>query len=164
MRKIRSLRLLDSFKYAFRGITYSINNEKNMRIHTVVAVMVLGFSIFFDISKTQYAIILLTIALVISSEMLNTASEELTDMSSETYNPMARISKDVAAGAVLVCAVFAVIIGVVIFWQPEAFLNIYHFFADKPIMLIPLLLFLSLSFLYIKLGPIGIKGMFYYFK
>lgn len=164
MKIIRNMRLLDSFKFAIRGITYCINNERNMRIHTVAAMYVLIFSLFFQLSPIKYAVLFLTIALVISSEMMNTAIEELTDMSSENYNAMARISKDVAAGAVFVCALFSIFVGIAIFWQPQAFVNIYLFFIGKPILLIPLILFLLFSFFYIKLGPIGIKELFYRFS
>lgn len=161
---IRNIRLLDSFKFAIRGIIYCINNERNMRIHTVAATYVLVFSPFFQLSPIKYTVLFLTIAIVISSEMLNTAVEEITDMSSENYNAMARISKDVAAGAVFVCALFSLFIGIVIFWQPQAFVNIYLFFIGKPILLIPLILLLLLSFIYIKLGPIGIRELFYRFS
>lgn len=161
MKIISSIKLLDSFKFAIRGIIYCINNERNMRIHTVATVLVFVISLFFEISPVKYAILILTIALVMSCEMLNTATEELTDMSSETYSPMARIAKDVAAGAVFICAIFSVAIAAIIFWQPEGFVRIYEFFIEQPIMVVPLILFFIIAFLYIKLGPIGMKEVFY---
>ena len=77
-----------------------------MRFHTAVMLYVLAFSPFFTLTKTQYAVLILTISSVISAEMLNTAAEELADLSAADYNPLARAAKDIAAGAVLVCAFF----------------------------------------------------------
>ncbi|MDO4731711.1 MAG: diacylglycerol kinase family protein [Clostridia bacterium] len=153
--------LIASFKYAIRGIVYCINNERNMRIHTTAAVFIIAFSFFFPLSVIEYAVLLLVISMVIGAEMINTAIEELTDMSSSTYNPMARISKDVAAGAVFFCAVCAVVIGVIIFWKPEGFLNIYNYFSKQIYMLIPLVIFALIAVLYIFIGPVGIKERVY---
>ena len=116
--KNRPSKFFRGFKFAFRGVIHCINNERNMRFHTAVMLYVLAFSPFFTLTKTQYAVLILTISSVISAEMLNTAAEELADLSAADYNPLARAAKDIAAGAVLVCAFFSVVVGAVILWQP----------------------------------------------
>lgn len=151
------MKFLRGFKYAFRGIIYCVNNERNMRIHTVVALYALVLSPFFELSRTKYAVLLLTISGVFAAEMVNTAVEELCDLSSAEYNPMARVTKDVAAGAVLIGAIFSVVVGICLFWQPAAFLRMFDYFAGKPWMLCLLLLSLALALIYVVLGPIGIR-------
>lgn len=151
------MRFLKSFKYAFRGIVYCINNERNMRIHTVAALYVLVFSTFFDISRVGYAVLFLAIAGVMTAEMFNTVAEELSDMAAASFHPVVRIVKDMAAGGVLVCAIFAVAVGISLFWQPTVFLRILSFFSDRPLILILFLLSVAASVSYIILGPIAIR-------
>ncbi len=151
------MRFLKSFKYAFRGIIYCINNERNMRIHTVAALYVLFFSFFFELSRVSYAVLFLTFSSVIAAELFNTVAEELCDMAAASFHPVVRIVKDMAAGGVLICAFFAVAVAVCIFWQPAAFIKIISFFAFNPIMLLLLLLSAALSVVYIVLGPIGTR-------
>ena len=77
---------LKSFKNALKGIIYCINYEKNMRIHTVIALYVLTFSKYFNLSIEKYSILLLTIALVISLELINTCVENITDSLIDKYS------------------------------------------------------------------------------
>jgi diacylglycerol kinase (ATP) len=151
------LRFLKSFKYAFRGIVYCINNERNMRIHTVAALYVFVFSFFFKLSRTSYAVLCLTVASVIAAEMFNTVSEELSDMVAASFNPVVRIVKDMAAGSVLVCAVFAAAVGVCLFWQPSVFPEILAFFAANPLLLALFILSAVVSTVFVVMGPIGIR-------
>lgn len=151
------MRFFKSFKYAFRGIVYCINNERNMRIHTAAALYVFAFSHFFEITRTGYAVLLLTFALVMAAEMFNTVAEEITDMIAASYHPVARIIKDLAAGGVLVCALFAVGVGICLFWQPESFLRILRFFMDRPWRIAAFLASLIAAALYVIQGPIGIR-------
>ena len=151
------MRFFKSFKYAFRGIVYCINNERNMRIHTAAALYVFAFSHFFEITRTGYAVLLLTFALVMAAELFNTVAEEITDMIAASYHPVARIIKDLAAGGVLVCALFAVGVGICLFWQPESFLRILRFFMDRPWRIAVYLASLIAAALYVIQGPIGIR-------
>ncbi len=151
------MRFFKSFKYAFRGIIYCINNERNMRIHTVAALYVFAFSFFFQLSRTSYAVLCLTVATVMASEMFNTVSEELSDMAAASFNPVVRIIKDMAAGSVLICAVFSVAVGVCLFWKPAVFSEILAFFAGNPLLLVLLLLSAVVSTVFVVLGPIGIR-------
>ena len=151
------MRFFKSFKYAFRGIVYCINNERNMRIHTVAALYVFVFSFFFEMSRARYAVVFLTIAMVMMAELFNTVAEELSDMTAASFHPVVRIIKDMAAGGVLVCAFFSVIVGVCIFWQPAAFVKIVQYFSLNPLMLLLLLLLTAVCVVYITMGPIGIR-------
>ena len=152
------MKRLKSFAYAFRGIKHCIKNERNMRIHTCVALYVLAFAPFFQLSIQEFAILLLTISAVLSAEMVNTAAEELSDLSAADYNPMARIAKDVAAGAVLICSIFAVVIGVLFFLKKESFIAILRFFLDNPVTFFLFLLSVVAAMLFIELGPTGISN------
>ena len=107
---------------------------------------------FFSISRTELAIILLTNALVLSSELINTAIERAVDTATDSMKESAKFSKDCAAGAVLLSAVFAVAVGFAIFWQPQAFSALYRHYSEKPYMLlvfgISVILFIFFIFSY----------------
>jgi diacylglycerol kinase len=105
---------LQSFKYAINGIKPLIA-EHNMRIHLVVALLVIILGFFLRISGTEWCVLTIVMALVISLEAINTAIEKLTDICSPNYSPQAKYVKDVAAAAVLISAIAAVIIGFIIF-------------------------------------------------
>lgn len=104
-----------SFGYAFEGIGTVIRKERNMKIHCVAAVAVTAAGTFFQITATQWCICLLLFAMVLSLEMVNTAVEAVVDLVTEERNPLAKTAKDAAAGAVLVCAIGAAVIGCIIF-------------------------------------------------
>ena len=151
------MRFLKSLKYAFRGIVYAVNNERNLRIHTAAMLYVFAFSFFFELSRTQYAVLFLTFGSVVTAEILNTVAEELADMVAGSYHPVVRIVKDLAAGAVLVCAFFAVAVGFCLFWQPEGFRRIWEFFLGAPWRLAALGAAIALTVIYIVKGPLGIR-------
>ncbi|WP_312695126.1 diacylglycerol kinase family protein [Caproiciproducens sp.] len=151
------MRFFKSFKYAFRGIVYCINNERNMRIHTVAALYVFVFSLFFEMSRTSYAAVFIVTAMVMTAELFNTVAEELCDMTASSFHPVVRIIKDMAAGAVLICAVFAAVVGVCVFWQPASFVKIMRYFASNPLMLLLLAAVTAVSIVYIVMGPIGFR-------
>ncbi|MEK9198749.1 diacylglycerol kinase family protein [Lysinibacillus halotolerans] len=108
------LKLIKSFGYALVGICTSLK-EQNMRIHLFSAVIVVIAGVLTGISITEWLVLIITIALVIGSEMINTAIEAVVNLASPEYHPLAKQAKDVAAGAVLVFAVASVIIGLLIF-------------------------------------------------
>lgn len=106
---------LQSFRYAFRGIKTVFLSEANMKIHSFITVLVILCGAFFDISLTEWIFCLLCIALVTGAEMINTSIENVVDLASPELHPLAGKAKDIAAGAVLLCAIIAVIIGLLIF-------------------------------------------------
>lgn len=107
-------KLIRSFRYAFFGIV-SATKQQNMRIHLCSAIIVIIAGILTGLSMTEWLILIVIIALVIGTEMVNTAIEAVVDLSSPEIHPLAKLAKDVAAGAVLVFAIASVIIGVLIF-------------------------------------------------
>ncbi|MDP4240234.1 MAG: diacylglycerol kinase family protein [Bacteroidota bacterium] len=104
-----------SFRYAFRGICHVFGTEANMKIHLVVAALVIVCGVAFTISLTEWMFCLLCIGLVVGAEMFNTAIENVVDLASPELHPLAGKAKDIAAGAVLICAIISVIIGLFIF-------------------------------------------------
>ncbi|MGH4050981.1 MAG: diacylglycerol kinase [Clostridium sp.] len=109
-------KLVDSFNFAIEGIIYSIRTQRNMKIHMFTTLLVLTATFFYDLSKIELLIITMTITLVIVAEMINTAVECAIDATTNFYHPLAKIAKNVAAGAVLVTAINSVLVGYVIFW------------------------------------------------
>ena len=110
-------RLIDSFNYAIQGIIHTLQTQRNMRIHFAIAIGVLVSSLFFDFTKTELLILFISIALVIILEMINTAIETAIDLFANYYHPLARIAKNVAAGAVLIAALNAVLVGYLLFFD-----------------------------------------------
>jgi diacylglycerol kinase len=108
-------RLIKSFGYAFTGLYELLRSEPNTRIHLFATVCALVAAILLRISKSEWCVILIVIALVWAAEAFNTAIEKLTDHLFPEYHETARFAKDVAAGAVLVCAIAALVCGLIIF-------------------------------------------------
>lgn len=157
-------KLIKSFYYAFKGITYCIANEQNMRIHLCFATYMLGFLTvydFFEVSRTQAAILIITCAAVFALEAVNTAVERAVDIETGgKRNPLAKAAKDAAAGAVLFAAVGAVAVGVTILYQPEAFRAMAEYYANNIPVLILLIVSVAASLVFIFAGPSGIKSFF----
>jgi diacylglycerol kinase (ATP) len=114
-------KLIKSFGDAFTGIYELIKSESNARIHFLATVCALIAGVLLRISKTEWCVILIVIALVWAAEAFNTALEKLTDHLFPEYHETARFAKDVASGAVLVCAIAALVCGLIIF-LPKLFL------------------------------------------
>ncbi len=106
---------LQSFGYAGRGIWQVFRSETNMKIHVLIAVLVVIFGFYFQISIQEWIACLFCIGLVFSAEMINTAIENVVDLASPLHHELAGKAKDIAAGAVLICAIISAIIGLLIF-------------------------------------------------
>ena len=103
------------FGYAFKGIAKLVQKEHNAGIHcTAIIVVTLG-GIYFNITPSEWCIVILCFGVVLAAEGFNTAIERLVDLVSPDYHPIAGEVKDIAAGAVLICAIAAAIIGIIIF-------------------------------------------------
>lgn len=114
---MRVRKLIDSFNYAIQGIIHTLQTQKNMRIHFIIAIAILVTSLFFDLSRTELLILSISITLVFVLEMINTAIETAIDLFANYYHPLARIAKNVAAGAVLIAAVNAILVGYLLFFD-----------------------------------------------
>lgn len=113
---MRSRSLLWSFNYAIEGIVYSLRTQRNMRLHLVAAFTVLMAALFFRIDRLELIMLLFAIALVFVAELANTAVEAAVDLATEAIDPMAKIAKDVAAGAVFISAINALAVGYLVFF------------------------------------------------
>ena len=99
--------LVQAFNAAIEGILYTFKSERNMKIHYLLAVIVLVASLFFDLSKVEMILLIFAISLVVISEMFNTAIEKTIDMVTDTYHPLAKIAKDCASAAVFTASLLA---------------------------------------------------------
>ena len=108
-------RLFESFNYAIEGFLYVLKTQKNMRLHFLSAVIVLLLGFYYNFSKNELILLLLTISFVMITEMFNTGVELIIDLITDEFHPLARIIKDITAGAVLVAAVNAVFVGYLLF-------------------------------------------------
>lgn len=114
---MRVRNIIDSFNYAVSGIITAIKTEKSMRLHYIIAVIVLLSSLFFDFNRTEFLLLLFAVSLVVVSEMINTAIERTIDLITKEFHPLARLVKDVAAGAVLIATINSVIVGYLLFFE-----------------------------------------------
>ncbi|MDR0961114.1 MAG: diacylglycerol kinase family protein, partial [Mediterranea sp.] len=106
---------LRSFKYAWCGFRKCALSEQNLCFHLAVTVLVIAAGFAFGITRTEWLFIILCIGMVIAAELINTAIEKVVDLASPERHPLAGQAKDIAAAAVLVCAIMAIIIGLIIF-------------------------------------------------
>ena len=108
-------KFLLSFKYAWQGFSNLLHAEQNTRVHLIFSVLVLALAFYFRVGRYEWLALLICIAMVWSAEIFNTAIEKLADVVSPEYHEKIKTVKDLAAAAVLVCAVMSVIIGTIIF-------------------------------------------------
>ena len=107
--------IVESFNYAIEGIIHVLRTQRNMRIHFAVAVVVLIAALVSDVTRLELIALFIAIAFVLIAEMINTAIEAAVDVASTTFDPMAKLAKDIGAGAVLIAAVNAIAVGYLVF-------------------------------------------------
>jgi diacylglycerol kinase (ATP) len=111
----RAPSILESFNYAFEGVIHVLRTQRNMRLHFLIAVVVLAVAVVVGVTRFELIALLLAIAFVLIAEMINTAIEHTIDVATTSFDPMAKLAKDIAAGAVLIASVNAVAIGYLVF-------------------------------------------------
>ena len=148
---------LKSFLYAFNGVALGVINERNMRVHLTCLAYMAFFLLrydFFQVTRTQAAILALAAAIVIVSEYINTAVERSVDTASKgEISENARIAKDTAAGAVLIAALFSVVVGVIILFQPVAFKAMFAYFSANPVSLVLFAISLVIAAMFMFIPP-----------
>ena len=149
--------IIDSFNYAVSGIILSIKTERNMLIHYIIAIIVLFSSLFFEFNRIEFLILLFATTLVIVLELINTAIEKTIDMITKEYNPLAKLAKDISAGAVLIAAMNAMLVGYLLFFDKLNDLTGVIIFKIRSSSVH--LTFVSL--ILVVLLTIGIKARFY---
>lgn len=117
--KFSSSNIVESFDYALKGLIYAIRTQRNMRIHMIIAILVIISSLFLNLTRIEMIMLIFAIALVLITELLNTASELIIDLITEKHHPLAKIIKDMTAGAVLFASICAAIAGYLIFMRKE---------------------------------------------
>ncbi|MHB9037235.1 MAG: diacylglycerol kinase [Armatimonadota bacterium] len=105
----------NGFKYALEGVVHVFRTQRHMRFHFLTLVLVLVVSLVFRLSREEVIILMFTISLVLTAEMFNTAIEAVVDLVTQTYHPLAKFAKDIAAGAVLITTINALAIGFLLF-------------------------------------------------
>jgi len=101
-----------------RGITTAVKTERNMKIHIAAALIVFIAAALLQLDRVRWLFLLVAVAMVLVAELMNTAVEAVVDLISPEEHVLARVAKDTAAGAALVAAVFAVVIGIIVFYEP----------------------------------------------
>lgn len=114
---IRKQSVLRAFRSAVAGLYYCIWHERNMKFHIGAILIVIFLSWWFKLEKSEILILLLTVECVLVAEIINTAVETIVDMVSPEFHPLAKIAKDIAAGAVLITAIFSLIVGYMLFFS-----------------------------------------------
>lgn len=134
-----SYTLFQSFSFAFQGIIYALRSERNLRIHGFVALAVVYFSRYYQFTRAEKALLFLSIGLVITCELFNTSIETTVDLESPAYHALAKIAKDVAAGAVLVSSLASVGVGILLFWDWEILKLIFSDVLARWYLWVPIL-------------------------
>lgn len=144
--------LLKSFKFALRGILFCLKNERNMRIHCCTVVFVSAFALIYGLSPLEFAVLFIAMAFVIVCEMINTAIEALVDLQTSSYADLARIAKDVAAGAVFISAVCAVVCGIMMFLHFPRLADVIIYIFTTPYIFLPFAVYAVFAVFFIFKG------------
>jgi diacylglycerol kinase (ATP) len=138
--------VFQSFNYAFEGVIHALRTQRNMRIHFAIAASVLVLAFIYDVTRLELIALMISIAFVLIAEMVNTAVEATIDLSTPSFDPLAKVAKDMAAGAVLIAAVNAVAVGYLVLAdrlaRPSA--RLVNALGDAPISLTLIALMLTL--------------------
>jgi diacylglycerol kinase (ATP) len=138
--------VFQSFNYAFEGVIHALRTQRNMRIHFAIAAAVLVLAFVYDVTRLELIALMISIAFVLIAEMVNTAVEATIDLSTPSFDPLAKVAKDMAAGAVLIASVNAVAVGYLVLAdrlaRPSA--RLVNALGDAPITLTLIALVLTL--------------------
>ena len=111
-------RVYQSFISAFEGVVFAFRSERNMGLHIVAAAIAIAASFYFNVGKVEFLAVLSAIFFVFIAEMFNTAVEAAVDLKTRKYHPLAKVAKNVAAGAVLFAALYALLVALMVFAGP----------------------------------------------
>jgi diacylglycerol kinase (ATP) len=111
----RRISLIESFNYAVEGIIHVLRTHRNMRLHFAAALAVLVLALVLGVSRIELIVLLISISFVLIAEMINSAIEAAIDVATSSFDPLAKLAKDIAAGAVLIASINAVAVGYLVF-------------------------------------------------
>jgi diacylglycerol kinase (ATP) len=131
----RRISVVESFNYAVEGIIHVLRTHRNMRIHFLAAAVVLILALWIGVDRIELVVLLLAIAFVLIAEMINSAIEAAIDVATSSFDPLAKLAKDIAAGAVLIASVNAIAVGYLVFsgHVTESSTNFLDRLRDAPI-------------------------------
>lgn len=138
-----------AFVYAWQGIAHTVKTQRNFRFHIAAMVYVMAFSLFYELTRGEYVLLALTFSSVISAELINTAIEAAVDLCSPEQHRLAKIAKDAAAGAVLAAAIFAVVVGVLLFGDIAVMKEIFGYFRSHIPALVGLICSLAAAWAFV---------------
>ena len=143
--RITETKFWSSFHYAFAGILYAVRTQPNMRVHLLIAALVLVATLLLRLERIYIVAIVITIVIVLAMELMNTAIEAVVDLLTVAHHPLAKTAKDAAAGAVLVATIGAVIVGYLVFYQgiQQGGTRVYDAVAQVPANVILIVLALT---------------------
>ncbi len=110
--------MVESVRFATEGLVYALRTQRNLRVHMLVALLVTLLAVAVQLSRFELALLVLTVAVVMAAELVNTAVEAVVDLISPQTHDLARVAKNVAAGGVLVTSIAAVAVGLLLFYRP----------------------------------------------
>ena len=113
--RLKNKSFIDSWKKAFEGILYCVKTQRNLKIQLVIAIIVIIASMYFKVNTTEAMFLTFATMLVLITEVMNTAIEETVNLCTDKFHPLAKLAKDIGAGAVVLSAINAVIIAIFVF-------------------------------------------------
>lgn len=146
------------FVVAVNGIFHAIREEKHMRFHLVACFYVFLFGNLFRLNSFQWCLIAVTVSLVIVSEMINTAVENLCDLYTKSYNEKIKVIKDISSGGVLISALISLIVGFFIFGNSEKIKFVLEFYMSSPVAVVSLIVTVIISIVFISF-PTSKRGV-----
>ncbi len=150
---------LDSFRYAVEGIVHVFRTQRHMRFHFFTLVLALLIGVLYGLPSDRLAILFVVVSGVLVAEMFNTAVESAVDLVTQTYHPLAKLAKDIAAGAVLISAFTAVVVGVLLFFGDRKIALLHIAVDNDPRPLRVLLTVVVLVLVIVLIGKVlGGKG------
>ncbi len=118
MPPLKSPDLISSFRNAFSGLGYALRTQRNAQVHLVATLLAVAAGLGLGLNATQWCLIVLAMGLVWMAELSNTALENVVDLLSPEYHPLAKSAKDIKAAVVVIAALAAVIVGILVFGPP----------------------------------------------
>lgn len=137
---------LDSFRFAVEGIVHVFRTQRHMRFHFYTVVLVLALGLLFRLNRIEMSILFLVVSGVLITEMVNTAVESVVDMVTQAYHPLAKLAKDIAAGAVLIASITAAVVGIILFFGDKQVTKLHISMTQNPQ---PILVFVTVFVLII---------------
>ncbi len=138
-----------SFRYAFKGFITAVKSERNLRFHLVLGCYAMWLGFMFRLQRMEFALLCLTVAFVISLELINSAIERSQDVKKTDYCERIGAIKDIAASAVLIGALGAIAVGVLLFFDIEKLIGLATILAENPLYILLFVVSIILSFIFV---------------